>query len=35
LWKLITQSNDEAVLNQMMKLGNKPEPPPGDINKWF
>jgi hypothetical protein len=36
LWKLVTQSNDEAVLNQMMKLGNTPnEPLDNDIDKWF
>jgi hypothetical protein len=35
-WKLVTQSNDEAVLNQMMKLGNPPSGyEPDDIDKWF
>lgn len=35
-WKLVTQSNDEAVLNHMMKLGNEPsEYEPDDIDKWF
>ena len=36
LWKLVTQSNDEAVLNHMMKLGNRPSGyAPDDIDKWF
>jgi hypothetical protein len=35
-WKLMHQSNDEAVLNQMMKLGNPPSGyEPDDIDKWF
>jgi hypothetical protein len=35
-WKLMRQSDDEAVLIQMMKLGNTPdEPLYNDVDKWF
>lgn len=35
-WKLITQSNDKAVLTHMAELGNKPsEPLYNDIDEWF
>ena len=39
LWKQLHQSNDEALLIQMMKLGNKPPEPLyaglDDMDKWF
>ena len=35
-WKLMHQSDDETVLFQMAKLGNKPSGyVPDDIDKWF
>ena len=35
LWKQLHQSDDYDALVQMAKLGNKPEPKPDDIDKWF
>ena len=35
LWKQLYQSDDYEMLNQMMKLGNPPDSPSGDIDEWF